>query len=107
MSCSAFTTGAQTPRRLGEVGTTFIHEQSEGKVNYAWPAQVNRLIVHGGFDRVLSLGQVVPHEVIGMANYNKNILIGTGGRDSINRSHYLGAVRGLECIVGRVHSPVP
>ena len=39
---------------LGEVPTTCIHEQSEGKVNYAWPAQVNRLVVHGGFDLVLS-----------------------------------------------------
>ncbi len=92
--------------RLGEVPATFIHEQSEGKVNYAWPAQVNRLIVHGGFDLVLSLGQVVPHEVIGMANYNKNILIGTGGRDSINRSHYLGAVYGMERIMGRAENPV-
>jgi hypothetical protein len=41
------------------------------------------------------------HEVIGMANYNKNILVGTGGRDSINRSHYLGAVYGMERIMGR------
>jgi nickel-dependent lactate racemase len=75
---------------LGEVPASFVHEQSEGKLNYAWPAQVNRLIAQGGFDLVLSLGQVVPHEVAGMASYNKNILIGTGGRDSINRSHYLG-----------------
>lgn len=91
---------------LGEVPATFIHQQSEGKLNYAWPAQVNRLIAHGGFDLVLSLGQVVPHEVIGMANYNKNILIGTGGRDSINRSHYLGAVYGMERIMGRAENPV-
>jgi nickel-dependent lactate racemase len=91
---------------LGEVPASFIHEQSEGKLNYAWPAQVNRLIAHGGFDLVLSLGQVVPHEVIGMANYNKNILIGTGGRDSINRSHYLGAVYGMERIMGRAENPV-
>ena len=47
-----------------------------------------------------SIGQVVPHEVIGMANYNKNILVGTGGRDGINRSHYLGAVYGMERIMG-------
>src|SRR3984957_19466018 len=91
---------------LGEVPETFIHEQSEGKLNYAWPAQVNRLLVHGGFDLILSLGQVVPHEVIGMANYNKNILIGTGGPDSINRSHYLGAVYGMERIMGRADNPV-
>jgi nickel-dependent lactate racemase len=91
---------------LGEVPAEFIHEQSEGKLNYAWPAQVNRLVAHGGFDLILSIGQVVPHEVIGMANYNKNILVGTGGRESINRSHYLGAVYGMERIMGRADNPV-
>ena len=59
---------------LGEVSAEFIREQSEGKLNFAWPAQTNRLISQGGFDLILSIGQVVPHEVIGMANYNKNIL---------------------------------
>ena len=91
---------------LGEVPAEFIHEQSEGKLNYAWPAQVNRLLSQGGFDLILSIGQVVPHEVIGMANYNKNVLIGTGGRESINRSHYLGAVYGMERIMGRAAHPV-
>jgi nickel-dependent lactate racemase len=91
---------------LGEVPAEFIHQQSEGKVNYPWPAQVNRLIAQAPFDLILSIGQVVPHEVIGMANYNKNILVGTGGRDGINRSHYLGAVYGMERIMGRAENPV-
>lgn len=91
---------------VGEVPAEFIREQSEGKLNYAWPAQVNRLISQGGFDLILSIGQVVPHEVIGMANYNKNILVGTGGREGINRSHYLGAVYGMERIMGRADNPV-
>src|SRR5579863_3555456 len=91
---------------LGEVPAEFIREQSEGKLNYAWPAQVNRLIVQGDFDLILSIGQVVPHEVAGMANYTKNILVGTGGRESINRSHYLGAVYGMERIMGRAENPV-
>jgi nickel-dependent lactate racemase len=91
---------------IGEVPAEFVHEQSEGKLNYSWPAQVNRLIANGGFDLILSIGQVVPHEVIGMANYNKNILVGTGGRDGINRSHYLGAVYGMERIMGRAENPV-
>ena len=91
---------------LGEVPVEFIREQSEGKLNYPWPAQVNRLISQGGFDLILSIGQVVPHEVIGMANYTKNILIGTGGREGINRSHYLGAVYGMERIMGRAENPV-
>jgi nickel-dependent lactate racemase len=91
---------------IGVVPREFIYEQSEGKLDYEWPAQVNRLISQGGFDLILSIGQVVPHEVIGMANYNKNILVGTGGPDSINRSHYLGAVYGMERIMGRADNPV-
>jgi nickel-dependent lactate racemase len=91
---------------LGELPASFIHEQSEGNLNYTWPAQVNKLISRGGFDLVLSIGQVVPHEVIGMANHAKNILIGAGGRESINRSHYLGAVYGMERIMGRAENPV-
>src|SRR5258705_640208 len=91
---------------IGTVPGEFIYEQSEGKLHYEWPAQVNRLILRGGFDLILSIGQVVPHEVIGMANYNKNILVGTGGPDSINRSHYLGAVYGMERIMGRADNPV-
>src|SRR5271170_606804 len=91
---------------LGEVPAEFIEKVSEGKLHYPWPAQTNRLISRGGHDLVLSIGQVVPHEVIGMANYNKNILIGTGGRESINRSHYLGAVYGMERIMGRASNPV-
>lgn len=91
---------------VGEVPAAFIREQSEGKLDYAWPAQVNKLISQGGFDLILSIGQVVPHEVIGMANYNKNILVGTGGQEGINRSHYLGAVYGMERIMGRADNPV-
>jgi nickel-dependent lactate racemase len=91
---------------LGELPASFIQEQSGGLLDYTWPAQVNRMIPQGGFDLVLSIGQVVPHEVIGMANYNKNILIGTGGPLSINRSHYLGAVVGMEKIMGRADNPV-
>ena len=91
---------------LGELPASFIQEQSGGLLDYTWPAQVNRMIPQGGFDLVLSIGQVVPHEVIGMANYNKNILIGTGGPLSIHRSHYLGAVVGMEKIMGRADNPV-
>ncbi len=91
---------------LGEVPASFIREQSEGKLDFAWPAQVDKLLVEGGFDLILSIGQVVPHEVIGMASYNKNIFVGTGGVDGINKSHYLGAVHGLERIMGRADTPV-
>ena len=91
---------------LGEVPPEFINQVSEGKLNYSWPAQVNKLIVEGKYDLILSIGQVVPHEVVGMANYNKNIFIGTGGSEGINKSHFLGAVYGMERMMGRADTPV-
>ncbi len=91
---------------LGEVPSQFVERISKGKVSYAWPAQVNRLVADGGHDLILSIGQVVPHEVIGMANYNKNVFVGTGGPEGINKSHFLGAAYGMEKIMGRADTPV-
>ncbi|HOK66594.1 MAG TPA: lactate racemase domain-containing protein [Anaerohalosphaeraceae bacterium] len=91
---------------MGKVPGAFVRQVSEGKVDYDWPAQVDRLLVEGGYDLILSIGQVVPHEVTGMANYNKNILVGTGGSEGINKSHFLGAVYGMERMMGRADTPV-
>jgi nickel-dependent lactate racemase len=91
---------------LGNVPGSFISDITNGQVNYSWPAQVNKLLVEGRHDLILSIGQVVPHEVIGMANYNKNIFVGTGGSEGINKSHYIGAVYGMERIMGRASNPV-
>ncbi len=91
---------------LGQVPADFVRKVSEGKVDFSWPAQVNKLLVEGDFDLILSIGQVVPHEVVGMANYNKNIFVGTGGAEAINKSHYVGAVYGMERMMGRSDTPV-
>ena len=91
---------------LGEVPGEYLKEISDGRIDYNWPAQVNRLVVNGGHDLILSIGQVVPHEVVGMANYNKNIFVGTGGSEGINKSHFLGAVWGMERMMGRADTPV-
>ncbi len=91
---------------IGEVPAAFVKEVSENRVDYAWPAQVNKLLVECGFDLILSIGQVVPHEVIGMANYNKNVFVGTGGAEGINKSHFIGAAYGMERIMGRAVNPV-
>lgn len=91
---------------VGEVPAEYIEKVSEGRLHYTWKAQVNKLLLDPGFDLILSIGQVVPHEVIGMANYNKNIFVGVGGNEGINKSHYLGATYGMERIMGRAKSPV-
>jgi nickel-dependent lactate racemase len=91
---------------LGTIPSEYISMITEGAVHDAWPAQLNRLITEGHHDLIISVGQVVPHEVIGMASYNKNLLVGTGGPEGINKSHYIGAVYGMERIMGRTENPV-
>jgi len=91
---------------LGTLPKEFLNDISDGKVNFPWEAQVNRLLRDGGFDLIISIGQVVPHEVAGMANFNKNIFIGTGGPKGINKSHFLGAVCDMETIMGKADNPV-
>jgi nickel-dependent lactate racemase len=90
----------------GIVPGEFISEITEGKLNYSWPAQLNKLVMNGKHDLILSVGQVVPHEVVGMANYNKNLFVGTGGPEGINKSHFVGAVYGMERMMGKADTPV-
>ena len=91
---------------LGTVPREYVKSVSDNMVDFDWPAQVNRLLKEGDFDLILSIGQVVPHEVIGMASYNKNIFVGTGGPEGINKSHFIGAAYGMERIMGRADNPV-
>jgi len=91
---------------VGEAPSDFVRAESGGLIDYAVPFQLNRTILEGGFDLVLSVGQVVPHEVVGMSNFNKNLFVGTGGFEGINRTHFLGAVYGMERIMGRADNPV-
>ncbi len=91
---------------VGTIPAEYIAEITNGALDYSWPAQLNNLVFNGGHDLILSVGQVVPHEVIGMANYNKNLFVGTGGAESINKSHFVGAVYGIEKILGKADNPV-
>jgi nickel-dependent lactate racemase len=91
---------------LGVVPSSFVQEISEGRLEYNVPLEIDSLIACGAHDLVLSIGQIVPHEVIGMAGYNKNIFVGTGGAEAINKTHFLGAVYGMERMMGRTDTPV-
>jgi len=96
---------------LGSLDADWVERTTEGAVRYDWPVQVNKMLANnspdsGNFSLVLSIGQVVPHEVAGMANHAKNIFIGTGGKEAIDKSHFAGAVYGMERIMGRAETPV-
>ena len=90
---------------LGEVPSELIKEWSDGKLDYSVKAQCNK-ILFDNYDLIISVGQIVPHEVVGMANYTKNLMVGVGGPDMINKSHFLGATAGLENLMGRNETPV-
>ena len=91
--------------KLGEVPGALIRELSEGLMDAPVDIEVNKRLFDG-YDLILSIGQVVPHEVAGMANHAKNIFVGCGGAAMINASHMLGAFYGAERIMGRTKTPV-
>ncbi|MDR2519065.1 MAG: lactate racemase domain-containing protein [Spirochaetaceae bacterium] len=92
--------------RIGVLEADWVAHASEGAVHYPWPAEVNKALVSGGYSLIISIGQVVPHEVAGMANHAKNIFVGAGGKEAIDKSHFLGASYGMERIMGRTDTPV-
>ncbi len=93
-------------KEIAVLPAELLQDLSNGLINEAIPLKINKMIVDSQYDLVLSVGQVLPHEVVGMANYTKNIVVGCGGKEIINKSHYLGALAGIENILGRDYSPV-
>jgi len=100
---------------IGEAPAEMVKKATHGMVDKPWPAQLNKLVWEKRRSTVdpskpkplvLSIGQVVPHEVLGMANYNKNLFVGTGGVEAINLSHFIGAVHGMERMMGRKNNPL-
>ncbi len=91
---------------VGTLPSSFVKDATQGIYDKPWPAQLNKLIWEGGHDLILSIGQVVPHEVVGMANHTKNLFVGCGGKAGIDESHFIGACYGMEKMMGRADTPV-
>lgn len=92
--------------KIGEVPASFVSDVSEGLVNTPIDVEVNKRLLDPDYDLIISVGQVVPHEVVGMANHAKNIFVGCGGSSMISSSHMLGAFYGMERMMGREDTPV-
>jgi nickel-dependent lactate racemase len=92
--------------RLGEVPAEFVRHATDGRLDFPIACDVNRRLVDGRWDSIISLGQVLPHEVAGIAGQSKNVLIGCGGPDTIHKTHFVGAVCGMEQAMGRTAAPV-
>ena len=96
----------QDVMKIGEVPSEFVEEITENLWHDKVSVEINRLVMDEKYDLILSVGQVVPHEVIGMANHAKNLFVGVGGSEMINSSHMIGAVYGMERMMGKDHTPV-
>jgi len=92
--------------KVGEVPGDYVSKVSGGLVRQSMDVELSNYLLDPAYDLILSIGQVVPHEVAGMANYTKNIVIGCGGSSFINCSHMLGAVCGMEKAMGKIDTPV-
>lgn len=92
--------------KVGEVPSSYLEDVTEGLWHEPISVEINRRVMDEQYDLIISPGQVVPHEVIGMSNHAKNLFVGVGGSDMINKSHMVGAVYGMERMMGRDHTPV-
>ena len=92
--------------KLGEVPASFVEEVSKGKANWSIPVCLNSTLVEEKWDLVINVGHVVPHEVLGFANHNKNYFIGLGGKETICASHMMAACCGIENNLGCLLTPL-
>lgn len=92
--------------KLGEVSIKYVKDVSDGKVDWPIPIWLNRMLIEEEWDLIINLGHVVPHEVLGFANHNKNYFIGLGGKETICASHLAAATCGIENNLGNLLTPV-
>ena len=92
--------------KLGDVPAEYMSGITEGLWQEPVSCEINRRIMDTRYDIIISPGQVVPHEVVGMSNHSKNLFVGAGGSDMINKSHMVGAVYGMERMMGKDLTPV-
>jgi len=92
--------------KLGEVSADVVKEVSKGKADWPIPVCVNKILFEEKWDIILNIGHVVPHEVLGFANHNKNYFIGLGGKEMICASHIMAACCGIENNLGRLITPL-
>ncbi len=93
-------------KQLGEISADYVKKVTEGKADWPLPVQINRMVVEGNYDLIVSIGQVLPHEVVGFANHNKNYFVGLGSKEAIDASHMMSACWGIEKTLGRIMTPL-
>ena len=92
--------------KVGELSADYIKQVTGGVADWPFPIVLNRMLMEEQWDLVINIGHVVPHEVLGFANHNKNYFIGLGGKDLICAAHMAAACCGIENNLGNLLTPV-
>lgn len=95
------------PERLLKIGTLSREETaeiSEGRLSLEVPVEINSRVTD--YDRLLVMGPVFPHEVVGFSGGNKYFFPGIAGPEILNFFHWLGALITNYSIIGVKKTPV-
>ncbi|HUE72059.1 MAG TPA: lactate racemase domain-containing protein [Pirellulaceae bacterium] len=92
--------------QVGEVPADYVKEATGGIADWPFPIWLNRMLLEEHWDLIINIGHVVPHEVLGFANHNKNYFIGLAGKELICASHMAAACCGIENNLASLITPV-
>ena len=90
---------------LGELSADTVRELTGGLIEHAVSVSINKLLAPGVYDVVVVFGATVPHEVAGFAGGAKYFFPGVAGPELTHTTHWLGALAGIENIIGEVETP--
>ena len=90
---------------IGELNAETVQQLTMGLIDYAVSVRINKLLAPGIYDKVLVFGATVPHEVAGFAGGAKYFFPGVAGPELTHTTHWLGALAGIENIIGQVETP--
>jgi nickel-dependent lactate racemase len=96
----------KTVKTIGTIPAELVKETTGGKADWEIPVELNTMLLDEKWDLIINLGHVVPHEVLGFANHNKNYFIGIAGKDMICAAHIAAAVYGIENNLGCLITPL-
>jgi nickel-dependent lactate racemase len=91
---------------IGQISKDYVQYVSENRADWPIPVNINPMVVENNYDLVVNIGQIVPHEVLGFSNHNKNYFIGLGCKSMICASHMMAASCGIENNLGMIITPL-
>lgn len=92
--------GAMEQDEIKEIAGKSWHSSMPNEVDI----RINKAALE--YDQVIILGPTFPHEVVGFSGGAKYLFPGISGSETINTTHWLGALAGVVGTIGIKHTPV-